>query len=286
MRKLPVSSTLNLYHYPKNNLSEYIHKSLVFYKNMGFDAADFPTKMLPLSDESWRPVIESAIQSAEETGIRFRICHLPYGILTDYSAAQMEMFNNSVHRAIDAAALLGVEYAVVHPNTSTLPLTAFSREEQRASVLKHLEPFVAHGAEKGVRLVVENMRPVPSHIPYHRYCQDPEELCDIVDTLGTGVCWDFGHAHIAGLKQSEALSCIGSRLKVLHVNDNFAYGDDHVPPFCGTIDWQDAMKGLALAGFEGLLNYEIATKNHPAAVQESFAKYLLDAAGELLAMIP
>ena len=123
---------------------------------------------------------------------------------------------------------------------------------------------------------------VPNYYPVHRYCQEPEELCEVADALGIGVCWDFGHAHINAQKQSEALAYVGSRLKVVHVNDNFAYGDDHIPPFCGSIDWKDAMKGLADIGFAGLLNYEVQTYQVPPSAREAFANYLIQAAREML----
>jgi len=130
-------------------------------------------------------------------------------------------------------------------------------------------------------LVVENMRLVPKPTPSHRYCQAPEELCDIADTLGVGICWDFGHANIGDLKQSEALKYVGKRLKMVHLNDNCGKDDDHLPPFIGKVDWRDAMHGLALAGFEGLLNYELHTNTLPENMRIPFAEYLTRAAREL-----
>ena len=145
----------------------------------------------------------------------------------------------------------------------------------------------AEHAEKGkVRIAVENMRVVPAAHPVHRYCQTAEELCRVADTLGFAVCWDFGHAHISGLKQSEALAYVGKRLKVLHVNDNVADDDIHLPPFFGTLDWKDAMQGLAATGFDGLFNYEVAAKRIPASLRESFAAYLVRAAQEIQSYLP
>ena len=86
--------------------------------------------------------------------------------------------------------------------------------------------------------------------------QMPEELCDVADTLGIGICWDFGHANISGVKQSKGLAYVGKRLKVLHVNDNFAGDDIHILPFTGNVDWRDAMHGLALSEFDGLRKNE------------------------------
>lgn len=285
MSKLRISSTTNLYHYPQNDISDFIRKTLFFYKQMGFDAADFSMKILALDDDSWKPIIETARQDAEETGVLFEVCHLPFDAQIYRHPERLPVFSERVHRAIDAAKLLGVEYGVMHPNTTSLSLSEFNRQEQYDSVMSHLSPFVEHAEKVGLNIVVENMGVVYGSEPVHRYCGEPDELCEIADALGIGVCWDFGHAHINGLKQSEALSYIGHRLKVLHVNDNLAYDDIHLAPFMGTIDWKDAMKGLSDVGFKGLFNYEIATQNQPAAVQEDFARYLMDAARELISFI-
>ena len=141
-------------------------------------------------------------------------------------------------------------------------------------------------AEKvGVNVVIENMRVINGARLSHRYCQQPDELCEIADALGIGVCWDFGHANISGIKQSEGLSYVGKRLKVIHVNDNTGIDDDHVPPFIGNVDWSDAMHGLALAEFDGLFNFELSTSRIPENARPAFAKYLLEAANELMTYI-
>lgn len=282
MSKLRISSTLNLYHASQDDISEYIRQSLIFYKKVGFDAADFSMKLLPLDDECWKSIIEKAKQDAMENGIFFEVCHLPFDAQICQHPERLSMFSEKVHRAIEAAKLLGVKHAVMHPNTTSLPLVEFKRKEQYESVVKHLAPFVEHAEKIGLNIVVENMGLVYGDEEVHRYCGEPDELCEVADALGIGVCWDFGHAHINGLKQSEALAYVGQRLKVLHVNDNLAYGDVHLPPFYGTINWKDAMQGLADVGFEGLFNYEIATQNQPASLQEVFACYLVNAAKEII----
>ena len=184
--------------------------------------------------------------------------------------------------SIDAAALLGVDYAVMHPNVSTVPLKQFNRRESYDRVMSHLSPFVEYANKVGLKVVVENMRVISGHMLSHRYCQTPDELCEVADALGIGVCWDFGHANISGVKQSEGLEYVGKRLKVIHVNDNAGVDDEHIPPFTGNVDWHDAMRGLELAGFDGLFNYEITMKNIPASVRKSFAAYLIEAADEIM----
>ena len=129
------------------------------------------------------------------------------------------------------------------------------------------------------------MRVIPTFVASHRYAQMPDELCDVADALGIGCCWDFGHANISGIKQSEGLAYVGKRLKVLHINDNFGIGDDHVPPFIGNIDWKDAMRGMYEIGFDGLLNFEVATAKIPTELRRETAKYLVGAAEVLKSYI-
>lgn len=282
MKRFRISSTLNLHDCTKSDLSEFIRQGIFFMKAQGFDAMDFPLKILESEQDNWPIYIEQAISYADQAGIHFEVCHLPYSTAICSKPELLPEFNEKVHRAIDAAAALGVKYAVLHPNTTTIPASEFDRTAQYDIVMNHLAPFVVHANRVGLKLAAENMRLVHSHIPVHRYCQDPDELCDITDALGINVCWDFGHANVSGVKQSEGLSYVGSRLKVLHINDNKGYGDDHLPPFIGTVDWKDAMHGLSVCGFDGLFNFEVTTNKIPAGMREDFAQYLIKAAHELM----
>ena len=285
MKKLRKCSSLNLHFNPKTGLEEYIKQGLEFHKAAGFDAADMPLGLIDLSGDNWQPDIEIAQKYAEQTGIKFELCHLPFGAKVSVNSANLPAFNEKMHRAIDAAAMLGVDYAVLHPNTSTLHMAKYDEETERKESIEHLAPFVEHAERVGLNIVVENMRIVHENYPVHRYCQTPEELCDVADALGIGVCWDFGHANISGVKQSKGLAYVGKRLKVLHVNDNFAGDDIHILPFTGNVDWKDAMHGLALAEFDGLFNFELSVARVPAELRSDFAKYVSHAADELMGYI-
>jgi len=282
MEKLRICSELILDPELKEDFSEYIRDGIFFMKNAGFDAVDFTFNMMESVKGDWTGYIEKAMSDADEAGIRFEVCHLPHSSKLAKNPDTVPAFNERMHKAIDAAALLGVDFAVLHPNTTTLTMDIYDRKAQYDSVMNHLALFAEHAEKVGLNIVVENMRYVPSHIPSHRYCQEPDELCEIADALGIGVCWDFGHANIDGLKQSEALSYVGNRLKVLHVNDNNGVDDIHISPFTGTVDWKDAMHGLALCGFDGLFNYELKTARVPRTLQGKFAEYMIRAANELI----
>ena len=197
----------------------------------------------------------------------------------------MTEFKNRMHQAIDAAAALGIEYAVMHPNAANLPMRKYNHKEQLDATMQLLEPFVEHAHRVGLNVVLENMRVVPGLFHVHRFGQSPDEICDVADALGMGICWDFGHANISGVKQSEGLAYVGKRLKVIHVNDNGGIEDEHILPFTGSVDWRDAMHGLALAEYEGLFNFELNVGRVPAAMRKAYTEYVLAAAQELMSYI-
>lgn len=286
MKPLRKSASLNLHSYSRENIVDYIRAGLAFHKQNGFDAADFGIGNLDLANDGWRRQVEGILEASHEVGLRIEVCHLPFlNGNPQKNEVVLTAFAEKMHRAIDAAAALGVDHAVLHPTAPSLPMKAYDRAAQRDFVLRHLAPFAEHADKVGLSLAVENMRIPPSVGSTHRYCQEPEDLCEVADALGIGICWDFGHANTVGFCQSEALAHVGKRLRVLHVNDNDGIEDEHLPPFVGTVNWRDAMHGLALAGFDGLLNYEVGAGRVPAAMRPTFAKYLAEAADALASYI-
>ena len=282
MARLRISTSMNMHEGSMDNIPEHISKGLFFHKEMGFDAVDMPAPVLIGMGEHWKEGIAHALSESEKAGIRFELCHLPFRTKPFINQEEEDAFDISVHRAIDAAKMLGVSYAVLHPYTFSTPLSEYDEKAQYESVMAHLTPYAAHAAKAGLNIVVENLLCLPGAVPSHRFCGEPKELCRVADEFGIGVCWDFGHANINGLVQSEALKYVGKRVKMLHVNDNHVRRDAHVPPFLGEIDWKDAMKGLAGIGYQGLFNYEVKAQKVPAIAREDFARYMVKTAHALL----
>ena len=286
MKDLRISSTSNLHFGVNESFNEFIKNELAFQKKAGFDAINIGLEKIDYLKDGWQKNVEEAILDAEREGISFEICHLPFiQAGAPLSGEAYDIFCKKMKGSIEAAKMIGAKYAVMHPNAATVQTKCFNRKEQFDSVIAHLAPFVEYAERIGVNTVVENMRVIPTFVASHRYSQTPEEICEVADALGVGICWDFGHANISGICQSEGLAYVGKRLRVIHINDNFGINDDHVPPFIGNINWKDAMHGLALTEFDGLLNFEISTGKLPAEARESHARYLLDVAKVLLSYI-
>jgi len=280
-----VSSQISLVGGSREDMLAYVKSGIELNAKLGLDAFDIDTELILRFDDIERGVDEIKT-AAYRHGKRFELCHLPFGITPATFDERIESFTVKMHRAIDAAAQLGVDFAVLHPLGATVPAEEYDAEADRSKCLRFLEPFAEHAVKVGLNICVENMRLVkPSEFEPRRYGAAVEEVCELADTLGAGICWDFGHANITGLKQSEALEYVGGRLKMLHINDNFGLGDIHLAPFMGNIDWADAMHGVAMSGFTGLINYEVSAKRMPADLREVFGRYLTDAAQKLIDLI-
>lgn len=286
MKKLLKSTTMSLHCHPVNDIVAFVKAGLVFQKEAGFDVSDISLNSLNMTTGPWQEMVNEILAEAERLNMPFQICHLPFfGAQITTDPAYAEFAGKWLLASVDVAKALGVDHAVVHPNCTTVTLRSYDKQKHYDSAMAHLSPVAERAAQVGLNLVIENTRLVPGIRQSHRYCQGPEELCEIADALGMGICWDFGHANLAGFKQSEALSYIGKRLKVLHVNDNRGADDDHIAPFMGNVDWVDAMHGLALAEFDGCFNYEVGANRIPAELRMDFAKYLVNAADKLMEYI-
>ena len=283
MKKLRLSSEFNLCYRGNLDINEYVRKGLTFFKELGFDCANLPTYWLSLDNGEWKEQAEQILIDSESIGIAFDSVHLPFlsgGV--SQSKDFMKVFNQRMYASIDAAKMLGVKYAVLHPNTATLSPQKYKEEREHKKVVEHIAPYVDYANKIGVVLLIENMRTAADVPNGHRYCQSPNELCAVADELGIDVCWDFGHANISGVKQSEALTYIGKRLKHIHVNDNLGIKDDHLLPFMGNVDWRDAMHGLSLAEYDGTFMMELGVSKIPESMRVEYAKCVVAASNELL----
>ncbi len=177
-------------------------------------------------------------------------------------------------KQIEVASILGAKYIVIHPinhckndieweENRLLNLDAFSR----------LEPILR---EFNVQLGVENMF---EHDPVRRRfcktgCSTPEDMIDLIDTLNASLssdrfvaCLDTGHMLIQSISPDKAVKKLGSRLKLLHVQDNVALSDDHCAPGIGFTDWKAFALALKEVGYDGAFSVE-AGLDQPAIIDK------------------
>lgn len=228
----------------------------------GFDAIDFTLNTFhELYGDSWREEVTRVRAALDASGIVSVAAHLPFGGPKKTDPA---LLHRQVVDGIEMAGILGVKRAVLHPlGDREAENTAESRRYWFEKNREYYRTYLPLAEQAGIKLVTENMRD-PLHLHgKHRYASHAEELIELADALGLEVCWDFGHAHGAGLDHYTELCKLGHRLTMLHVNDNSAVNDDHVPPYFGTADWASAIRGLREIGYRGHFNFELKFRNLP-----------------------
>lgn len=247
----------------------------------------------PLTAENWQAQIEGIRNTAEALGMSFSQSHLPFergfykrgNTVTDEEKAH---FDSRIRRAIDASAMLGVQWAVVHPWTNDLTVE-HSREINLATNYEFYAPLVDYAKRQGVGIAMENMMQAQETFVY-RFAAQTEELIACIDQFGdpsVGACWDFGHGNLIYKDQTHPLRALGKRLKALHVDDNAGKGDDHLLPFVGgTVDWKAMMAVLREIGYEGDFTYEIQrfSQKLPACVRPTAAKLAYEVGQYLLSL--
>ncbi len=71
-----------------------------------------------------------------------------------------------------------------------------------------------------------------------------------------GVCLDTGHTALGGFWH-RFVEISGTRLMHVHAHDNHGYGDDHLPPGDGLINWGEVRRSLDAAGYGGWIMLEL-----------------------------
>lgn len=229
-----------------------------------------------LASDDWEEETRRLKELAQTLGIQFSQSHLEFYNVCDQNAERREWREELVRRGIIASGRLGVKWAVYHAG-SVYDHLDYSYAKSREANLEYVKPHLELAARAGIGLAVEN---VPDK-EKRRFSGSAEELIDLVDTVNQknfGICWDFGHAHLAGIDQPYWQRRIGSRLKAVHIADNNGEWDEHLAPFYGTIDWTAMMRTLKQIGYQNDLTYEIhnMTRRLPDKLREVQLKHLIE----------
>ncbi len=254
------------------------------FESMDLGATKFDTPNYYLMADDWERRVDEIGETAAKYGMVFSQLHLPYH---KHGSPEVdsrfkkpgfeERFAEATRRAYLVGSKLGIPWAVAHvisPQDS-------NGDPKKSAAVNHeyYDKYVEMGVKCGVGTAFENMlhRTKPDRPTCLRYGSHYRDLLDFVDSYAdpmVQICWDFGHANVAGFDQCVALREVGMRLKCVHMNDNFGTGDHHVPPFIGNIDWEAIITVLAEIGYEGEFSLEIGNylQRTPRQTQDALLK--------------
>jgi len=201
-----------------------------------------------------RPEIAEIRSILEGEGLRLPVAHMPTFIsLADIYASIREASLNEVFEALDLAARIGAEKAVLHPAYLT-GLIAFTPDIGRGYMLESLARALDKATELGLVLCLENMFPRVGHM------YRPDEFTDVLNQYPRlMMTLDLGHASIRAPKDRIAafVKVAGGRIGHVHVCDNSGKEDEHLPVGAGRIDLAGGLAAVKAAGYDSTITLEV-----------------------------
>ena len=250
-------------------------------KAIGYDGLDYSigaeNSVFEEPRKVWVKHFSQKKAAIDESGLKAFQTHATFPtnidgepIFTDKSLEQMK-------KEIEASALLGSLYIVIHP--INFANGEFRRDEEikaNLDMFSRLEPVLR---EFDVKLGIENMWVYDMlRLRYaHTSCAVTEDMIYYIDTLNSDrfvACLDTGHIFMHAFSPANAARKLGKRLKIVHVQDNFGTHDSHKAPGQGEIDWKDYAQALKEIGYDGVFNMELNYANEFALSEEVGFAYL------------
>ena len=165
---------------------------------------------------------------------------------------------DELKRAIDIAEDLPFPRMIFHMGGTRE--TADPRK--RDAAFSSLEHLILHAKHVGVTICVENTTSEMGDPAYLRSFYDETRL------TGLRFNFDIGHAFLADGPEEERVEKGFAPLRELvvgaHIHDNHGEKDEHLPPYDGKIEWENAIKILKMAPVSDLpLLLELKEKTGP-----------------------
>lgn len=193
--------------------------------------------------------------------------HAPFGHINDMwlDREEGEQMCADLIASIDRCALLNIPICVLHLSSGENPPSITDVGRHRYTEL------VEYAAKKNVKIAFENLRKLANLA----WAMEAFADCEHV-----GFCWDTGH-ELCFTPGVEFMPLFGKRLLCTHVHDNrgIRFGDDHMLPFDGTLNWNRFAEHIRNSGYNGTLMLEV-TSDQKSNLYETMTgeEYLLRAA--------
>lgn len=236
------------------------------YKGTGFKYLDYSfykvhqssdSPYMQKDDRAWKAEIETVIAAAEECGFKFVQAHAP-GYNPARDSGSYDECIRAMQRSVEACAMLGIPTTVMH--TSFSPDCRYPDDWKK--YFEYNKKFVGDllsTAEKyGINVCIENTSSGNMGVCYFpRRGTEMNAFIDFMDHPLLGACWDTGHAVMDQIfDQYDELKELGSNLKAVHIHDNGIKSDQHLAPYCGSLQMDSIVKGLIDIDYKGTFTFE------------------------------
>jgi len=171
---------------------------------------------------------------------------VPVNVASTDRAGRVEAMDE-IKRAIEIAEHVPFRFLIQHLGVSGESFDDRKFEAAMTSV-EHLRAFAK---PLGVRVLLEN---IPNEL------STPDRLVELIRMAhfeDVGVCFDVGHANMAG-DVAAGFETVKNLVYSTHIHDNNKLDDSHLWPGAGTLDWKQTMELLRSAPQKPPLLLEIA----------------------------
>jgi sugar phosphate isomerase/epimerase len=142
-----------------------------------------------------------------------------------------------VIEAVEIADGLGMKTATLHPGFFS-PLSYYSPDKVMEIARGSIQLIDSKVQGLGIEVGVENM---PDIIV--TTCRKAEDLLQLIDGTGIGICFDVGHANTTG--EIENFLRLTDSFVNVHLHDNDGRRDRHMPMGTGTVDFGSVVGELS-----------------------------------------
>lgn len=250
-------------------------KTIDIFSEAGFQAIEFNTDIKAFYTDTYDRIFYADIRGyAEAKGVPFLQAHAPFASSFPSEEDTARRFDEIIN-GMKHASWLGVKTIVVHPCGHLNCMEEGNWDKMMDYNLDFYRRLAPYAREFGLQIAIENINSTVT-----RTADGLIELFDRLNDPVFVVCYDVGHAHIAGEGAADMIRKLGSRIKCTHIHDNDGVRDYHTLPYYGTIDWDSVMEALAEIGYEGNLNYEAGNfvKNTPAQLKSKAIRFMAETA--------
>lgn len=168
-----------------------------------------------------------------------------------------ETIVEGARRDIRACDRLGIPDCVVHPMYRS---DMNAREMYRFNRQFYLD--ILSGVKgTDVHVLIENSADSEQHSNLFATGRDMRDFLEYMDHPMMGACWDTSHGNLNHPPRNDQyanLTALGSKLRALHVADNFGvgHGHHHTFPLAGVINFDSILCALVDIGYQGVFNFE------------------------------
>ena len=233
-------------------------ESIATAAELGFDYVE-----IMMDGDSHRDVLEaereSVVEALDAGGVD-ALVHFPFPMLIGSPHThQREGAIEEMKRCIDAAAGVGAEKGVMHPDSYGW-VRVWDGDEVDPIMVEAVRELDEYAAERGLEVCVENL--------FQGYL-DIYEFDLLFENTDVSMTLDTGHAAIVDMDESEMATFVDEhrdRVSHLHLNDTrhldvgYRSKDEHLPLGYGTIDFETILEPL-LTDWDGTVSIELDTPN-------------------------